>query len=174
MYLQEAIEALTRRQTMSGVKTSQWFLLTALLLGVIGVSLSATIVAKSPEEKGMYPIPKDALLIDKEQLVARKTAAGKWQVCRMKRYLWQEPLVLLKDKSGKSGQLFRDLDLRDSTLPEGRGVYVVLQIAPKLYDSAKDAGGDKEVKKVFDDCDEVIISLERFHAPEFSIVKPTP
>jgi hypothetical protein len=117
-----------------------------------------------------YTFPKGMLDAKANQVVARKNKAGKWQACRVKRFAWEEPLYLIARQAGEPITAMPEDDLRDSEPVEKRGLFVILQISPKLFDSEDDIHVDDELCKDLDESDEVLVEVEKFRPPSYRVV----
>jgi len=118
----------------------------------------------------MLTLPEGTLPLRENQLVARKVKAG-WQLCRVKRFVWQDALVILQSE-GKVFGLIRETDTLDSKSPsENNGLFVVLGVSPQKFASLEKVKPDEEVSKAMDDSDEFIFKATAIKPPHFSLVK---
>ena len=83
--------------------------------------------------------------------------------------MWEEPLYLIARQAGEPITAMPEDDLRDSEPVEKRGLFVILQISPKLFDSEDDIHVDDELCK---DLDESTKCLSRWKvlAPSYRVV----
>jgi len=103
-------------------------------IGELLIAIEKETVQKQP--KRMLTLPEDTLPLRENQLVARKVKAG-WQLCRVKRFVWQDALVILQSE-GKVFGLIRETDTLDSKSPsENNGLFVVLGVSPQKFASLK-------------------------------------
>jgi hypothetical protein len=116
----------------------------------------------------MIEVPKGTPMPDKQQVLLYHKGDN-WHLCRFNGFVFMEPLVLLKGESKVS--LIEEIHTVDSREVEHQGVYVKLQIAPKVY--ANDHDAKKEIKaQKFDQLDEIIIPLEQFKNSTYVMVPP--
>jgi hypothetical protein len=156
---QHRVNRTQARTTMANAKMV--LTLTAgLILGAIVANINPSIARNPSEEKkkNVIEVPKGTPLPDDQQVFLYHKGEN-WQICRFNGFIFVDPLVLLKGEPG--GILLKEIDTTGSRVVENRGVYVKLQIAPKVYANEHEA--KKEIKaQKFDQLDEIIIPLEQF------------
>lgn len=141
-----------------------------LILGAIASNKELLTARERAAQKknNMIEVPKGTPMPDKQQVLLYHKGNNS-HICRFNGFVFMEPLVLLKGES--SGSLIEETKTVDSRDVEHRGVYVKLQIAPKVYANEHDA--KKEIKaQKFDPLDEIIIPLEQFKNSTYVIVPP--
>jgi len=127
--------------------------------------------SQQQQPRKMFNFPNGALELREKQLLLRKRADG-WQLCRVKRFVWQESLVVLQAE-GKVIGLIREVDATDSrpVSEATNGMFVVLEVAPETFPAANQVKVDERLLKSFEDSDEVLVKAADVRTPSFSLFK---
>jgi len=126
--------------------------------------------ADQQQAKKVFNLPEGTLELRENQLVARKHAAG-WQLCRVKRFVWQDTLVVLQSQDKFVG-LIREADTADSRPPsDNNGLFVVLEVAAQTFATLDQVKPDERLLKSMSESDEVLVKATIVRPPTFSLLK---
>ena len=142
-----------------------FFLLASIIVAPI---LLAADAVREPHN-GQYFFPTGILRVGAKQLLGRRTDDGKWQVCRICRFVWQEPL-LVSSGSDEPRIAIRKNDVANSEPTENRGVFVVIQAAPTLFSTKQEVIIDEKILAAIDKSDELLIDARKLKEPLYSIL----
>ena len=114
--------------------------------------------------------PEGTLELREKQLLVRKHAAG-WQVCRVRRFVWQDSLVVLQSPEKVVG-LIREADTADSRpMSDNNGLFVVFQVATRIFATLGQVKIDESLLKSMAESDEILVKAAGVKPPSFSLVK---
>ncbi len=127
-------------------------------------------------DHGVYRLPKGILAVgakglDRNQLLARRNSDGKWQVLRVRRFVWQEPLIVVPEPEDPHRAVSETLTT-NSIVPANQGVYAVIEVAPTLFDTNNDIKIDEAVRTGLANSDDILIAARKLRSPDFIVVAP--
>jgi hypothetical protein len=117
----------------------------------------------------MASLPPESLQIREAQILLRKRPEG-WQVCRVKRFVWQEKLVSLGFQNKTLG-FIRERDATDSGVEsDDNGFFIVLAVAPNSFARRDAVKIDEDLLSSMKNSDEILVKATKVKFPEFFLI----
>lgn len=157
----------------SNGKRFRFFLTGGVLLTALVVSVSIFAAKHRRDwyrESEQIALPPEMLPIQEKQLVLRQHGSG-WQVCRVKRFVWQEQVLVLR-KGSEVFDVVRAFEVADSNpLSHFAWLCVILEVTPRLFAAVDQVKVDEQLLKELEASDDVLIKAADVKPPEFLLLK---